>query len=679
PTHAYAKAIYKYPQRSIPIEAIREAAARAGRNVREPEVWEFGVFDGDAYFDVLVEYAKVDVEDLFIRLTVTNRGREPAPVHLLPTIWFRNTWSWQASAPDAVLRAEPGMAGYAVMTMEQGHLGPRWLYIEGTPDLLFTDNESNFERLYGSPNPSRFTKDAFHRYVVSGEKTAVNPERRGSKAAAHVRWVLGPGESRVLHLRLTDAPIEAPFAGDAADRVFEERIAEADAFYDALMPRELTVEERGVYRQAMAGLLWTKQYYCFDVDRWLRGDAAFPQPAPERRNGRNHDWRHIYNSEVLSVPDKWEFPWYAAWDLAFHCLPFALIDPEFARTQLTLLLREWYMHPNGRLPAYEWAFGDVNPPVHAWAALRVYQIERRMTGHRDRAFLESVFHKLMLNFTWWVNRKDAEGRNVFEGGFLGLDNIGVFDRSNALPEGGTLEQADATSWMGMYCLNLLSMALELSRENPNYQDVANKYFEHFLYIARAMNGAPPRREGARPGEDADSVCLWDEEDGFFYDVLRLPSGAYVPLKVRSMVGIIPLFAVETIDDHVLQQFPAFVKRVRWFVLNRPELGGYIAQFRGLGHNGHDGHNGTAPRRHILSLVTPERLVRILRRVLDENEFLSPYGVRSLSRVHKDHPYSVALDGTMHRVEYEPGESSSGIFGGNSNWRGPVWFPVNYLL
>ncbi|WP_394849268.1 glucosidase [Pendulispora brunnea] len=679
PTHSYAKAIYKYPQRRFPCEAIREAAARAGRNVREPEIWDFGVFDDDAYFDVLVEYAKVDVEDLIIRLTVTNRGRNAAPVHLLPTIWFRNTWSWQEPVlEDSFFWAESPKRGYRTIAMQQTHLGARRLYIEAPtqdgPELLFTENETNFEALHGTPNRTPYTKDAFHRYVVSGETAAVNPEKRGSKAAAHVRWVLGPGESKVMHLRFTDTPLEAPFANIGA--LFEERIADAHAFYDGIMPSGLSQEERAVYRQAMAGLLWTKQFYCFDVDRWLRGDPAYPAPPQERMNGRNHDWRSLYNSEILSVPDKWEFPWYAAWDLAFHCLPFALIDAEFARTQLTLLLREWYMHPNGRLPAYEWAFGDVNPPVHAWAALRVYQIERRMTGNLDRAFLESVFHKLMLNFTWWVNRKDADGKNVFEGGFLGLDNIGVFDRSNALPEGGTLEQADATSWMGMYCLNLLAMSLELARENPSYQDVANKYFEHFLYIARAMNGNPSSRLGKdkkkKMREGEDSVCLWDEEDGFFYDVLRLPGNQYAPLKVRSMVGIIPLFAVETIDDELLQQFPAFVKRVRWFVVNRPELGAYVAQFQGFGHSRPGG-------RHILSLVGPERLARILRRVLDENEFLSPYGIRSLSRVHLEKPYSLAINGAVHQVAYEPGESGSGLFGGNSNWRGPIWFPVNYLL
>ena len=452
-----------------------------------------------------------------------------------------------------------------------------------------------------------------------------------------------------------DAHTEAAFEG--FDEIFALRKKECDDFYAAITPGGIEDEARNVHRQALASLLWSKQYYNFDLERWLSGDPGSPPPPAERRKGRNREWRHLFNSEVLSMPDKWEYPWYAAWDLAFHCLPLALVDPDFAKQQLTLLTREWYMHPNGQLPAYEWAFSDVNPPVHAWAALRVYQIERRMTGKGDRDFLESVFHKLMLNFTWWVNRKDAAGNNVFQGGFLGLDNIGVFDRSNALPRGGLLEQADATSWMGMYCLNLLAIALELAEFSPSYQDVANKFFEHFLLISMAMT--EPADDGFR---------MWNEEDGFFYDVLHLPGKGFQPMRVRSMVGLIPIFAVETIDEAVLERFPAFVKRARWFISNRPEFAGRMDTVA----------MGTGTRR-LLSILDRDRLARVLARVLDETEFLAPNGVRALSRIHKDHPYEIELDGQKHRVDYEPGESSTGLFGGNSNWRGPIWFPVNYLM
>jgi hypothetical protein len=500
-------------------------------------------------------------------------------------------------------------------------------------------------------------KDAFHEYVCRGNADAINPARTGTKAAARYVLRLRHGESVVLRLRLQDALVPAPF--DDFDAVFAQRIDEADEVYDHAMPRQLDVDERRIYRQAMAGLFWSEQFYHIDIDRWLRGDPPFPTPPSERRRGRNHQWTHLYNSEILSVPDKWEYPWYAAWDLAFHCIPLALLDTDFAKQQLSLLLREWYMHPNGQLPAYEWQFGDVNPPVHAWAALRVYQIDRRQAGHPDKAFLEGVFHKLMLNFTWWVNRKDTSGNNVFEGGFLGLDNIGVFDRSNApLPQGGLLEQADATSWMGMYCLNLLTIALELAKENASYQDVATKFFEHFLFIAHAMNNVA-----------GGGIQLWDEEDGFFYDVLHMPDGTSAPMKVRSMVGLIPLFAVDNLEPSVLERFPGFVKRMRWLLENRPEFAQHIASIddKGVGE------------RRLLSVVNREKLVRVLRRMLDEDEFLSPFGVRALSRVHKDHPYIATIGGVTHRVDYEPGDSSSGLFGGNSNWRGPVWFPVNYLI
>ncbi len=659
PTHSYAKALYKYPQPAYPYERLREMALELGREGREPELLDTGVLDGDRYVDVEVEYAKSDTDDVLVRITATNRGPAACDLELLPTVWFRNTWSWlplDASPPRPSMRALPRVPGLASIELEQSHLGRIFFHAEGEPELCFTENETNLTRLYGVPNGSPFVKDAFHRYIVDGEPSAVNPALTGTKACARYRLRLAPGVPETFRLRLTNTERAAPF--DDFDATFASRIADADEFYDAVMPRSLGDDERSVYRQAMAGLLWSKQYYSFDVDRWLRGDPTNPPPPPERKNGRNREWTHLYNSEVLSMPDTWEYPWYAAWDLAFHTLPLALVDPEYAKAQLSLLLREWYMHPNGQLPAYEWAFGDVNPPVHAWAALRVYQIERRAHGHGDRPFLESVFHKLMLNFTWWVNRKDAAGNNVFQGGFLGLDNIGVFDRSNALPAGGALEQADATSWMGMYCLNLLMIALELARENASYQDVANKFFEHFLLIAHAMNDVA-----------GEGICLWDEQDGFYYDVLHL-GGESVPLRVRSMVGIIPLFAVQVLDGAVMDRFPAFVKRVRWFLENRPDLAQHLAVSID--------DKGKSERR-LLSLVDRSRLERILARILDEREFLSPYGVRSMSRMHKDLPYEVEIGGTHHSVQYEPAESSSGLFGGNSNWRGPVWFPVNYLL
>jgi hypothetical protein len=662
PTCSYARGLYKYPHRAFPYAELRARAANAGRHVPETELLDTGVFADSAYFDVEVEYAKGSPEDLCILVTVTNRGKETRSIDVMPQIRFRNVWSWlpeEEQPPKPSLKMIPHGHGAKAIELVQEHLGLRWLYVAGAPELLFTENETNAKAVFGPDalNDSPFTKDAFHRYVIEGVQDAVNPAQCGTKACARFRMRLEPGASRALKLRLTGEASADPFAN--FDEVRHARVGEANEFYSAIIPPELEHEERRVYRQAIAGLLWTKQFYAFDVDRWLRGDGRYAPPPLSRTKGRNREWRHLYNSEILSMPDKWEYPWYAAWDLAFHCIPMALVDIEDAKRQLELLLREWYMHPNGQLPAYEWSFSDVNPPVHAWAALRVYQIERRTTGRADRKFLESVFHKLMLNFTWWVNRKDSAGKNVFEGGFLGLDNIGVFDRSNALPAGGVLEQADGTSWMGMYCLNLLAIALELARENDSYQDVANKFFEHFLYIAHAMNDV-----------GSEGITLWDDVDGFYYDVLHLPDGPSMPMRLRSMVGIIPLFAVATLDETVLSRFPAFERRMRWFVQNRPDYAEHLAV--GLDER------GTASRR-LLSLVDSDRLRRILRRLLDEKEFLSPYGVRALSAAHREHPYDAVIGGVRHRVTYEPGESSSGLFGGNSNWRGPIWFPVNYLL
>jgi hypothetical protein len=656
PTGSYARALYKYPQTAFPYAELVERARAAGKNDPEPEILDTKAFDDSRYFDVVVEYAKEDANDLLIRITATNHGPVAAPLVVLPQLWFRNTWTWaQEKARPEMFALEPDGDVMAVETVQE-HLGHFWFYLDAAQELLFTENESNGARLWGVENRTPYVKDAFHDAVVHRKRDATNPAMRGTKVAGRYSLFLEPGQSATLRLRYTDRARTRPF--EDHDRIFETRREEADEFYDSISPATLGEDERRVFRQSIAGLLWSKQYYAYDVERWLRGDPGQPAPPPERRSGRNHEWGHLYNSEVLSMPDKWEYPWYAAWDLAFHCIPLALVDPEFAKQQLTLLLREWYMHPNGQLPAYEWQLGDVNPPVHAWAAYRVYQIERRTTGRADREFLESIFLKLMLNFTWWVNRKDTGGRNVFEGGFLGLDNIGVFDRSKPLPGGGILEQADATSWMGMYCLNMLDIALELARESPIYQDVANKFFEHFLLIAHAMNHIA--------GAD---VSLWDDTDGFYYDVMRRPSGDSFPMRVRSMVGLSPLFAISTLEPDTVDRFPAFWRRARWFLENRPELAQHCPMMDVPGRS----------ERRLLSLVSRDKLPRLLARMLSEAEFLSPHGVRSLSRAHGDVPYEVKIEGQVYRVDYEPAESRSGLFGGNSNWRGPVWFPPNYLV
>jgi hypothetical protein len=636
PTGSYARALYKYPQRAFPYEELRARSRAAGKHEREPEILATGVFDEDRYFDVRVEYAKEEPNDVLVRLTITNRGPEAAPLVVLPQLWFRNTWSWneappgeapladvredvRGDSPRVSLRSQALAVKPELFALEPSgevqvvetahvHLGHFWLYAEGAQELLFTDNESNAEALWGAPNRSPYTKDAFHEAIVRRRRDAVNPEGRGTKVGARYSTLVGPGETVTLRLRYVDRAKDAPF--DDFDAVFEKRIHEADEFFASIAPRALSPDELKVFRAAVGGLHWTKQYYAYEVERWLRGDAGAPPPPEPRWSGRNAGWRHLYNSEVLSMPDKWEYPWYAAWDLAFHCIPLAMVDPDFAKQQLTLLTREWYMHPNGQIPAYEWQLGDVNPPVHAYAALRVYQIERRMTGRADRAFLEGLFLKLMLNFTWWVNRKDTSGRNVFEGGFLGLDNIGLFDRSKPLPGGGVLEQADATSWMGMYCLNMLDIALELARENDSYQDVANKFFEHFLLIAHAMNHIA--------GADCS---LWDEVDGFYYDLIRRPSGETIPLRVRSMVGLTPLFGVTTLEPDTVERFPAFWRRARWFLQNRPELAEHCPLMEVPGRR----------ERRLLSLLDKEKLSRVLSRMLDETEFLSPHGLRSLSR------------------------------------------------
>ena len=653
PTHSYMKFLYKYPQAAFPYGTLIEENGGRDRQAPEFELIDTGVFDGDRYFDVLVEYAKAAPDDLLIRVTAVNRGPGEATLHLLPTLWYRNTWSWNPAGPERpVLRQGVATAGHVVIEGEHPSLGARWLYCEGAPELRFTENETNTERLWRAPNRARYVKDGIGRSVVAGERDAVNPAAVGTKAAAYHRWTLAPGESRTTRLRLANTPIPGDPFGREFDSTCTRRLAEADEFYATVIPKALSDDAKSVMRQAFAGLLWSKQFYHYDVRRWLEGDPGSPPPPPERWQGRNREWLHLYNEDVVSMPDKWEYPWYAAWDLAFHMIPLALIDPDFAKAQLVLFLREWYMHPNGQLPAYEWALGDVNPPVHAWAALRVYRIERRLRGKGDRTFLVRVFHKLLLNFTWWVNREDAEGKNVFQGGFLGLDNIGVFDRSAPLPTGGHIEQSDGTSWMGMYCLNMLAIALELAKEDPAYEDVASKFFEHFVYIAHAMN----------------TLDLWDEVDGFYYDVLRT-DGAACRLKVRSMVGLIPLFAVETLEPEVVERLHGFKRRMQWFIDNHPEFREHVETAT---------KPGVGPRR-LLAIVPRERLPRVLGYMLDEAEFFSPHGIRAVSRFHKDHPYVLSLNGTEHRVDYEPAESTGGLFGGNSNWRGPVWFPVNYLL
>jgi hypothetical protein len=685
PTHSYMRMLYKYPQGEFPYARLVEENRRRDREQPEFELIDTGIFAENRYFDVFIEYAKADVEDILIKITAVNRGPEAAALHLLPSLWFRNTWSWGRDLRRPTAQRASSVPGSVAAEIGHWQYGKRWLLCAGQPELLFTQNETNFAKLFNTRNRSPYVKDAFHEYVIRGNKAAVNPQHAGTKMAAYYPLELAPGQSETLKLRLTDIeplagmertaglvgvitspghadrPEGVPATNDFGtgfDGLFALRMKEADEFYASRVTSELSDDAKSVMRQAFGGMLWSKQFYHYDVRTWLEGDPAGPPPPPERLKGRNKDWTHLYNDDVISMPDKWEYPWYAAWDLAFHCIGLALVDPDFAKDQLILLLREWYMHPNGQLPAYEWAFGDVNPPVHAWAAWRVYKIERRVRGVADRGFLEKVFHKLLLNFTWWVNRKDPDGMNIFQGGFLGLDNIGVFDRSAPLPTGGHLEQSDGTSWMGMYCLNMLAIALELAKEDPAYEDVASKFFEHFVNIAHAMNDM-----------GTEGISLWDNEDGFYYDVLHLPNGDDHFLKIRSMVGLIPLFAVETLEPEIVDRLPGFKRRMQWFVDNHADVPEHIEMTQ----------RSARGVRRLLSLANRRQLKRILARMLDETEFLSPYGVRSLSRYHLDHPYEVQVNDHISRVDYEPAESTSGIFGGNSNWRGPIWFPLNYLL
>jgi hypothetical protein len=657
PTHSYMKYLYKYPHAEFPYARLVEENRRRNKRQPEFELLDTGVFNEDRYFDVFVEYAKADTEDILIKITATNRGPEVANLRLLPTVWFRNTWSWGSRHRRPELH-EARPAPNPVIELNHDLPGNRWLHCEDSPELLFAENETNFRRLFGVESHTAYVKDGINDYIVHGANDAVNPAHVGTKAAAHYKLSLGAGEVAVIRMRLTNSDFKNQNAFADFDKTFSLRQREADEYYATLIPQNLSQDAQNVMRQAFAGTLWSKQFYHYVIKDWLEGDPGNPSPPPERLSGRNHDWTHLYNADVISMPDKWEYPWYAAWDLAFHCIPLALLDSDFAKEQLTLMLREWYMHPNGQIPAYEWALGDVNPPVHAWAAWRVYKIDKKRKGRGDRTFLERIFHKLLLNFTWWVNRKDADGKNIFQGGFLGLDNVGVFDRSKPLPTGGYIEQSDGTSWMAMYTLNLLAIALELAKADPAYEDVASKFWEHFIYIAHAMSH-----------RGSDDVGLWNEEDGFFYDVLRLPDGAKFPMKIRSLVGLIPLFAVETLEPEVLDRLPDFKRRLEWFIRNRSDLTDNVASMNEPGRG----------ERRLLSVANADQLRRILKFMLDEREFLSPNGIRSLSQFHRDNPYQLHVNGMEHRVDYEPGESATGLFGGNSNWRGPVWFPVNYLL
>ena len=656
PSHCSMKYLYKYPQAAFPYANLYQENANRDKSQREYELIDTGIFNDDKYFDIFVEYAKAGPEDICIKITAVNRGPEAAPLHILPTVWFRNTWSWSNDEvkPEASETTKNGITSIELKKELQSNYT---LYCEGLPDVLFCENETNNYRLFNAANASAFTKDGIGDYVVNRNHSAVNPAKIGTKAAVNYSFDIGPGESREVHLRLTAKALPAGDLTHGCKTIFKKRKAEADEFYAGVIPANLSDDAKNVMRQSLAGLLWSKQYYHYIVKEWLDGDPANPAPPKQRFSGRNSEWKHLYNDDIISMPDKWEYPWYASWDLAFHCIPLTLVDPGFAKRQLILLLREWYMHPNGQIPAYEWALSDVNPPVHAWAALRVYQIEEKKKGVGDRPFLERVFHKLLLNFTWWVNRKDAEGNNVFEGGFLGLDNIGVFDRSKPLPGGGFLEQSDGTSWMAMYCLNMLAIALELAIQDKAYEDVASKFFEHFVFISDAMNNL-----------GNDETELWDEHDGFYYDVMHL-NGYQFPIKLRSLVGLIPLFAVETIEEEWLEKLPNFRRRTAWLIENRKDLIDDIACMQQPGRDG----------RHLLALVNKERLQRVLQTMLDEDEFLSGHGIRSLSRFHKDSPYFLEMEHTEYRVEYEPAESRSGMFGGNSNWRGPIWFPANYML
>ena len=660
PTHSYMRYLYKYPQAAYPYNDLICTNRARGRNGQEYELIDTGIFNQDRYFDVFVEYAKVAPEDILIKITVVNRANEPAAIHLLPTLWFRNIWSWKQNVPRPKINAAASRTAGSVIVAESEKLGARYLYCDGKPELLFTENETNNQRLFNSRNTSPFVKDGINDYIVNGAQGTVNPALTGTKAVAHYLLQVKPREEIVVKLRLRDTAVAAavkPF-GPEFDEIFATRKSEADNFYKEILPSNASADETLVMRQALAGMLWSKQHYYFNIHNWLAERSVDPLAAGAPRV-RNRDWFHMMNDHVISMPDKWEYPWYAAWDLAFHCLPLAMVDVDFAKQQLDLMLGGLYIHPNGQIPAYEWNFSDVNPPVHGWAALYLHRMEQAQRGKPDFEFLERIFAKLMLNFTWWVNRKDCNGRNVFEGGFLGLDNIGVFDRSAPLPTGGYLEQADGTAWMALFCQNMTEIGVELAAYNPAYDELTTKFIEHFLWIANSLNHV------------GNGCGMWDEEDGFYYDLLRPPNAPPQRMKVRSMVGLLPLAATCVIEPWQRERVPRLTAHLEQRLAAMPEL------LEGIHPTGPK-HRGYGDR-GIMALVTPQRLRRILARMLDESEFLSPYGLRSISRYHLDHPYHINLAGHDYGVSYLPAESDSGMFGGNSNWRGPSWFPVNAIL
>ncbi|NOU45679.1 MAG: glucosidase [Bacteroidales bacterium] len=651
PTHSYMKMLYKYPQKEYPYSLLVSENRRRTKSDSEFELIDTGIFDDDKYFDVFIEYAKNAEEDILIKITAFNRSDVDAELCLLPQIWFRNTWSW---SPDKV-KPDLSIAGGNAIKISHAVLGDYSLYYDDDPLVLFCNNETNFERLHNSMNNSPFVKDGINDYLTQNSVDRVNPDNSGTKAACVYQSMIAGNSSKSVKLRLVKDTIPDPFT--YFDKIVEARKKEADEFYAAIQKDILSDDARIIQRQAFAGMLWSKQFYYFNVEEWIEGDAGQPKPPKQREQGRNKDWMHLHNADIISMPDKWEYPWYATWDLAFHCIPLALIDPEFAKAQLILFTREWYMHPNGQIPGYEWNFSEVNPPVHAWATWRVYKIDKKQHGMPDTDFLEKVFHKLLLNFTWWVNKKDHNGRNIFQGGFLGLDNIGVFDRSSQLPAGSHIDQSDGTSWMAMFSLNMLRISLELSKTRPVYQQLATKFLEHFLYIAQSMTNMGGK-----------GIGLWDDEDKFYYDALNM-DGSIKRLKIRSMVGLIPLFAVEVLEPDLMKLVPEFEARLNWFLNNKPEMAKLVSRWddKGLGE------------RRLLSLLRGHRMKKLLARMLDENEFLSEYGIRALSKFHEKEPYHLNFKGETYHVKYLPAESDSDLFGGNSNWRGPIWFPVNFLI
>ena len=661
PTHSYCKALYKYPQAEFPYAKLVEENGRRSRHEPEFELRDTGIFDENRYFDVFVEYAKAAPDDTLIKVTIANRGPEAADLHLLPTLWFRNSWTWGCTHDGCTIKPRLQREGEGSIVIEHPTLQRFRFDVENfdgvPPELLFTDNETNNERMFSSKNATPYVKDAFHKYVVQDRREAVNPQQFGTKAAAHYKLRVPAGGQMTLRFRLSDSDtaVQSPFAAEF-EQTFDQRRREADEFFDTRIHATGSAEQRMIARQAYAGLLWSKQFYYYVVSDWLDGDPNEPPPPAQHSRGRNANWRQVFARDVLSMPDKWEYPWFAAWDLAFHTVQLAYLDPEFAKQQLLLLLREWYTHPSGQLPAYEFAFDDANPPVHAWACWRVYKITGR-PGQRDTLFLERAFQKLLINFTWWVNRKDVEGKQVFAGGFLGLDNVGLFDRSQPLPGGGRLEQADGTAWMAFYCATMLAMALELATTNPAYEDIASKFFEHFVDITDAMN-------------NVGGSGLWNEDDGFYYDQILI-DGRNIPLCIRSAVGVIPIFTVEILESSVIDRLPGFRKRMDWFLEHRQDLARHISYMEkgGTGRHSH----------YLLAIPSRDRLERMLKYLLDEREFFSPFGVRSVSRHYKEHPYVFRADGREYSIQYEPAESQTGLFGGNSNWRGPIWMPLNFLL